>query len=291
MYTKPTVYRAFSIYRLVTGILSFLSAITVSIIYSGIGTSGKLFGLPMSAFLPSEAVSAITVFFWVIAVFLILSSMVSLFFCYMDFSSMFQFADLIEHDLRGINAPIRKRSFVLPPKAYKGFGTVIFTIYFIIGMLTSIVLIIAKSITNKVFVAMPLIPLGITALYIFIIYITYALRYKAFGDVLEVAMEPDQQNPSATVKESLKENKTGILRGWCTALFVLCIVYTIVSIVSIVLCACYLPRPLNTILIIPIVISWITTVITFAVIGCFFDNLAMMVERKLIKYNLIKSSL
>lgn len=290
MYTKPTVYRAFSIYRLISGALAFLVSIAFGIIYGIIGTSGKIFGFSFRDILPSELGNAITGFFWIISVSLILTSVISFFFCYMDFSSMFQFADLIEHEQSGSNLPIKRRSFVLSPKAYRTFGTVMFTINLIITFLSSLVLVIVKSVACKVFVAIPLIPIVILGLYLFIIYITYSMRYKAFGDALEIATEADQNNPSAQIKESLQENKTGILRGWCTTLFVLCVIVTILTVLGIVLVACNLPAPISIFMIVFMVISWLITIITYAINGCFFDNLATMIERKLIKYNLIKSA-
>ena len=290
MYTKPTIYRAFSIYRLVSGALAFLFSVVSGIIYGIAGTTGKLFGLSFMEYLPAELSSFISGFFWVMSVVLILTSAISFFFCYMDFSSMFQFADLIEHEQRGINAPIRKRSFVLSPKAYKAFGNVVFTIYMILCFISAVVVIIVNSVAHDIFIAVPLIPIAIMGLSLFIIYITYAMRYKAFGDVLEVATEADQNDPSAQVKESLQENKTGILRGWCTTLFVICVILTILTIVSCILIACNLPAPISIIAIVVMIVAWFVSIITNAVTGCFFDNLATMVERKLIKYNLFKSA-
>ena len=140
------------------------------------------------------------------------------------------------------------------------------------------------------FVAVPLIPIALVALDLAVVYITYYMRNKAFGDALEVAMDSNQSNPSAATKESLKENKTGMLRAWCTILFVCCIVFTILVIVGIILIVSYLPKELHLFLILSIIPSWMITILSNAVNGCFFDNLAMMIERKLIKYNLLKNA-
>lgn len=291
MYTKPSIYRAFSIYRLVTGAISFLSSFALSILYAIIGSKGAFLGLSLASVIPDDSFFANSIVAWILCVVTILVSAVSFFFCYMDASSIFQFADLIEHDLSGTKTPLRKRAFVLPPQAYKKFGTVIFTICFIINMISAIILVIAQSIALKAFLAVPVIPLALMALYVFVIYITYAVRYKAFSDAFEVAMERDQDNPSDSVKESIKENKTGILRGWCTTLFVICVILTILTITACILIAVKAPAEFKLPLIIPIIIGWLVTIINNAAIGCFFDNLGMMIERKMIRYKLIKSAI
>ena len=103
-------------------------------------------------------------------------------------------------------------------------------------------------------------------------------------------MDKDQKNPSILTKESLKENNTNILRGWGTFLFVCCFIVTIAIIVAIVLILRFLPEEFHFTLIFSLILSWIITIITYAITSCYYDNLAIMIERKLIKYNLIKNT-
>lgn len=287
MYLKPNIYRGFSIFHLVSGILGLISAISAVVSYSRIINSDRLFGFISLDFLSPDLSSAISVYTGIVSFVLIITALLSLFFSYMEFSSMFQFADLIEHDQNGQDVPLRKRPFVFPPKVYQNFGLVIFSINIVCLIIVSIVLIISKSIVSEVFVAVPLIPLAIISLNLLVIYITYYMRYKAFGDVLEVATEADQKNPSVLTKENLKENKTGVLRGWGTFLFVCCFLVTITLIIGIILIIRFLPEELHFGLIFSLVLSWIITIITYSITSCYYDNLAMMLERKLIKYDLI----
>lgn len=289
MYIKPKIYRGFSIFVLVSGMLGFLSSVVSCAFYFNASNYKKILGIPVEV-LPDETRQALFTYVGIIGVALIIVSAITVIFNYMDFSSMFQFADLIEHEERKDDRPVNKRPFVFSPKAYKNFGTVIFTINFVIFLFVIIGIIIAKSIANSVFVALPLIPIGFIALDLLVVYITYYMRYKAFGDVLEAAMEPDQKNPSVMVKENLKDNKTGVLRGWGTFLFVCCFLVTILTVTGIILTAVFLPKETHFILIFYIVVSWIISVISLSITSCFYDNLAMMLERKLIKYDLIRNA-
>lgn len=287
MYIEPKVYRGFSVFRLIMGILGFLSTIVFGIVYFHPDNYDKILGIP-TELLPDDLSRFLYTYLGIMGVVMIITSAIALLFSYMDFSSMFQFADLIEQEQRKDDRPINKRSFVFAPKTYRNFGTVIFTINFIVSAFAALGIVIANSIANSVFVAVPLVPISLMALYLFFVYITYCMRYKAFGDVLELAMEPNQNNPSVAAKESLIDNKTNLLRGWGTFLFACCFLVTALAIASIVLIITVLPVELHFILILISVISWILSIINLFVTSCFYDNLATMIERRLIKYNLIQ---
>lgn len=123
---------------------------------------------------------------------------------------------------------------------------------------------------------------------IFFVYVTYYAKYKAFGDLLEIisVKEPDE-----IMKNSLKENKPNLLRGYCVFLFIL----AILSAVGIAVLLFLTVSPVAAIFgiagavvyTVAIIISGFITFLCLAIMGCFFDNLAKMPEHYMIKYHLM----
>ncbi len=275
MYTKPILYRIYSIVLFALSVLGFISSVGAVIYILASPHTLKPLGLPQWSIVLASVIT-------------ILSSIIALFISYMNFSSMYTFADMIKHVESGKKTAFRKPCFTLSGKAYSTFGSVIFIIVFIAETILMLALIIATSIASKQFISLPMLPLIGCVLYGFLVYVTFYVRYKSFGNLLTLL---STDNPSELIKSELSENKPNILRGYCTFLFVLAILFSIVMVVLMFV----VPFNLTNIIgVKPVIFICIGLLLSIGVIwidlgiqGCYFDNLGNMIEHFLIKYNLL----
>ncbi len=271
MYTKPIFYKIYSIVIFAFAVLSSVG----SVLFAVFGANKLNRVLPVGSWAAYLAV-------------LIGTSLASLFFSYVEFTSMFTFAQMIEHEESGSTQPFRRMGIVFPPKFYKVFGNVLFYIPLVADVIAAVVLVISYSVTKKAFLAIPLIPLGLMLLSLLLIYITYYCRYRTFGDLLELK---SSEEVGVNTLNSLGENKPNILRGYCVFLFILAIVCFLATIISLF----FIAKPIATLfgsgmtvaICVGIIINAVVMFMVFAIIGCYYDNLAKMLEHYMIKYKLI----
>ena len=284
MYTKPIIYKAYSI---VVAIFSFLLLL---------GSVISLFSVPSDVFnglssvqgVGADGVEAIKAVFIGIKIAFLIVVIVSVFFTYMDVSSIYTFAQMIEHEQSKTKAPFIKQPFTMSSKAYRRFGTIVFTVYAIISFIAIIALVISYSISQSAFLAVPVIPVAINLLTLFLYYITYYCRYKTFSDLLDVV---SSEEPSVITLDNLKENKSGVLRGYCIFLFAVTMLLIAATVVGIIVIAgpviSAVGFGLFWVVAALIVIPSVLAILSLCVIGCYFDNLAKMLEHYQIKYNLL----
>lgn len=273
MYLNSKIYKVYSVLVLVFTVIGLV----VSLI-SGLAPLGEI----------EQIIPGISSVFTVLRVILIALSLLSLLFSYVEFSAMYTFGDMIEHEQSNSPRPMIKKSFIASPKFYRSFGSTIFIIYFIVGIIASLILIIAASISREYFIVFPVFPLAGIIASVVLSYINYQAKYSAVGDLLEITTSPEADN---ALKDRLSENKPRLLRGYCTFLFVMAILSLIAVIIIIIFAFGYIESLLGTgfavgftvILIISEIISFISTAIT----GCYYDNLGKMIEHYLIKFKLI----
>ena len=273
MYTRTIIYKVYSIIVMVFAALGFIGSII----------SGLSFTSLMSKYFPflNNLSVAVMILF-------VLVSLVSLFFSYIEFSSMFTFAEMIEYENSNSMYPFEKKSFVLPAKFYKGYGSVIFYITLFLQAIVIIATIISASIEKQAFICLPVIPIAISLLSLVLTYIVYYAKYKAFSDLLQIV---SQKEVDQATKESLKENKPNLLRGYCTFLFVI----AILSAIAIIALVIFMFNPLSSVLGagLAIAVSAIYIVLgillflSLSVTGCYFDNLAKMLEHHMIRFKMI----
>lgn len=264
MYTKPIIYKAYSIIVMVFSVIGFISSLI------------QAFTMNNTFFSSIPYLKDIII---VVSVFSVVLSLFSLFFVYVEFSSMYTFGEMIEHEQSNSVYPFKKKSFVSSPKFYRGYGTAIFFIILVIQMITCIVMIISASIETKSLVTIPLIPIVGSVVSTLFIYITYYAKFKAFGDLLEIVSSKDV---TEQMKCNLKENKSGILRGYCGFLFVVAILFAILM----VICGFVLMDLLGIGALVAFVLLAVICFISLSITGCYFDNLAKMVEHHMIKFKL-----
>ncbi len=285
MYTSPKLYKVMSVILLIIDCLSALSLISTATWLSVFSAGAELsYAIPdfVSAF--STAIS--------ILIYALIP--VLLFFAYMKFSSMFTFGNLINRERAGDTTPFKTKGFLnMPAGAYQKFGYAVFIIEFVLVVIAVAILVISKSVETKCFVAIPLIPVAILGLSLFLTYVTFYVKYKTFGDILSIAK--NKKDEITTVqRESLKSCKTGILRGYCVYMFVMCIIDIIATIVGAVLIFRFVTPifdgaiAVSILLTAGLLVMCVANVATYAITGCYFDNLALMSERLMIKYNLIE---
>lgn len=273
MYTKPIIFKVYSIILIVFAALGFIGSII----------SGFSLANMVSNYLPFlHGFSAI------VMILVVITSLVSLFFSYIEFSSMFTFAEMIEHEVSNSIQPFEKKSFVLPAKFYKGYGSVIFYITLFLQGIIIIATIISASIEKQAFICLPVLPIIISLLSIALTYIVFYAKFKAFADLLEIVSKKEVDQ---VTKESLKENKPNLLRGYCTLLFVIAILSSIAIIALIILMFNPLSGALGTggaiaVSIISIFIG-VLLFLSLSITGCYFDNLAKMLEHHMIIFKMI----
>lgn len=277
MYTRPILYKIYSVIIIVVAGVSFLSSIIALFTFDAAVKK-----------LPFIGESNLMAVYLVIKICLVLLALVSLFFAYMDFSSMFTFADMIQYERSSKDEIFKKRAFVLPAKFYSQFGKVITYISFVISLISIIVLIISYSVIHGAFLAIPIIRLIPIILGCVLVYITYYARYKAFGDLLNLL---SRRNPDAYTLSEIKENKTTLLRGYCTFLYITAFLTLAILLVLGIVFARTLSGVLGiggTIFVYVLAfLGYLVYFLELAIIGCYFDNLAKMVEHYMIKYKLL----
>lgn len=273
MYLNPKIYKIYSVIVLAASVLSAIIGI-----FNIVSISSFINRLIPAA---SQFTALIIVLFTVL-------SLLSLFFSYVEFSSMYAFGDMITYVQSDRINPMAKKPFIAPPSFYRSFGTAIFVIYFIAGMISALIMTTADSIKTHYFIALPLFPLILITLSIFLSYVTYYIKYKAIGDLLELSTTGEA---TSALKERIAENKPRMLRGYCTFLFVLSIIFLIVSAIALI----FVFEPLASVFGTGFAVGCTIGFIFFAIIiflemavtGCYFDNLGKMIEHYLIKYKLI----
>lgn len=275
MYTRPIIYKVYSVIIFAFSIFSFLGSIaTLFIPFDTLPNLGSL-----SSVINTAAV--------IIKIGLLISTLLTLFFAYTEFSSMFCFADMIDYEKSGAVFPFEKKNFVMSANVYRKFGTVIFYINMVIALISTIVCIISYSIVKQAFIALPVIPLlGITFSTV-LVYIQYFCKYNAFSDLLDVV---SVKNPTNQMLDRLKTNKPNTLRGFCVFLYVIAIIFSVAVIISLFLLGGQI-FSLNIyagiFLSVFIIVCSVLIVLSLSVTGCYYDNLAKMLEHYMIKYKMI----
>ena len=274
MYARTWIYRAYSIVTMILGALGFLGSIG-SIVYVALL---DLNFSPQAVFIKTAAITAIAI-----------SALISLFYCYVEFSSMYVFADMIQHEKSNSTEPMRKKGFIMPGKFYSGFGLFIFAVPTVCTVLASLFLIITQSMECGCFVAIPVLPIVIMVIPCVLYYINYFIRYRAIGDLIQVVTvkEPKEQQ-----KQRINDISTGWLRGYSGFLFVFCGLVILAAVIGIFM----LFNPVLTLLGLPLAITAVVlsllstalTVICIGIYGCYLDNIAKMVEHQQIRFGLFE---
>lgn len=158
----------------------------------------------------------------------LICSLISFFFIYVEFSSIYSFSDMLEYDRKGISGTFKRKSFVFSPKFYKSYGFVIFVICCILMSISSIAGIVV-SLVLKTNIIFTLISILIFAFCVLLMYITYNLRYKAFSGLFSLFETGDDSE--------LRNQKPHYLRmygAFSIVMFVISTVFLLVlSVVSI----------------------------------------------------------
>ncbi len=277
MYARTLIYRIYSVIMLVGGALSFIFSLAYAF------SSFNLFNV-------LGMYSVIQPFIVLLKIIMIISSFVSLFFCYMEFSSMYVFTDMIQYEKSDSIYPMIKKSFIFSPKVYSIFGLVIFSINIICAVISGLVIVISQSIATSSFISLPVIPLAIIIAASVICYVNYYVRYKSISVLMEVTTSKELTEP---VRQNLSELNPKWLRGYCVFLFAMCVVLSIVFVIILFIVFGSISAQFGFAVALGITIASILPfavyIISIGILGCYFDNVAKMVEHYQIKYDLISN--
>lgn len=275
MYTRSSIYKTYSIIVFIFSILSFICSIAVLFIpFESLPGLGNL----------SSIINTATV---IIKIGLLTSALLSLFFAYTEFSAMFCFADMINYEKSNSVYPFEKKGFIMPSNVYRKFGAVIFYLNMVISLISTIACIISYSIIKQAFIALPIFPILMITFSTVLIYIRYYCKYNAFADLLDIV---SVKEPTNLMLDRLKANKPNTLRGFCVFLYIIAIIFSIAVIIVLFLLGGQifsLDIYIGIFSLITIIICASLIVLSLSVTGCYYDNLAKMLEHYMIKYKMI----
>ena len=274
MYARTIIYKIYAVILLVGAILGTVSSLSFALF-----SFGDLF-----AFLPSSITTIINVLKFIS----VIIALLSFFFTYVEFSSMFALCDMIDYEKSNSTQPMIKRGFIFSGKVYRTFGTVIFSISFLVTVIACLVIIISSSVEHSTFICVPLIPILVYVFPLIFTYICYYVKFKSIGDLLDLTTA----NTVTSVNiMALKENKPSLLRGYCTFLYVLDIIQVIAFIILMFIVFGTICDAVGTgyALVVVVILSVVEIInfISIGIVGCFFDNIAKMVEHYQIKYKVL----
>lgn len=269
MYTKPIVYKVYAIIMAICGVLA-VGGMIVAFIRSA-----------SCIFSPFTFMSVLQIICF------LLFLLIACWFTYVEFAAMFTFAGMIEHEMKD-DGTVFKKKIKLSGKAYRLSGSLVFYFVLIISMVASIVLTVIDSVEHGVFVVVPVLPMIVMAVAVFFAYVIDNCRFGAFGAVLDIK---EIEDPRVTEQNRLLETNPNTLRAFCRILFGL----AALTLVGVVIALFTAVDPImaltgiksKALLIAALICGGIIGIIEMAIMGCFFDNLAKMQEKYLIKYNLI----
>jgi hypothetical protein len=278
MYAKTIIYRIYSVALLAVSALGF--------VFNLIYTIPNIDDILLKSF--GECSSAVLL---LVRIALVVLSLLSLLFSYVQFSAMFGFADMVKYEKSNSIYSMKRKSYLLTPKFYRCFGLVAFVGLAIVSIVSFIILVISICIWKFNFISFLLILLSIVAVAVSvaITYIEYYAKFKAFGDLYQLHTS---ENVSDDFMESYKKNNTNLLRGYCSFLWVLSIIYALATIVILVIYSGEFIALFGVLFgICAIVGALLVTafnIVCVAVVGCFFDDLGQMLEHNTLKNNKLK---
>lgn len=167
MYSRPTVYKIYSIVSAIFAIYTFIQCII------------NAFILPVGLFSNIQAVANLLTTTKII---MIVFAVINLFFAYMDFSSFYCFSKLVDYDLQSKEQGTVLPGFILPPNVYKMYGKILYWLS-VICFLLSIIVSIAIGVSTGVFIALPLTIL-ISGIGIPLLYFTIYTRYTKIAELM-----------------------------------------------------------------------------------------------------------
>lgn len=288
MYTKPIIFKIYSIFIFVVSVTASVAAMikadyiaktTAEFLVDLCKSELEAIGGPVS---PVQAVYVIAL------ILIILLCVIVLLYSYVEFTAMFSFAKMIEHEKRGSSEPFRRMRLVLPPKFYKVFGKVMFFVPLVLICIAVLGTIIHYSRMKQVFLVLPVIPIIIAALLVILMYITNYCRFNTFGNLLEIK---SSEKVSVKTINSLEENKPNTLRVYCVFLYVCCAACLIIAAISLIFTIIEIIGKVSIWSILFIILLYAVTpamyFIIYGIIGCYYDNLGKMIEHYMIKYKKI----
>ena len=269
MYTKPIVYKVFSFILAASAVCAF------------IGTIIGFFSSASKIFDPFGFNSIIHI------IMLLVTLAITAWLAILEFTAMFTFAGMVEHEIVD-DGSVFKRKLGFPGKVYRVSGSIVFYAALMAVLVAAVVLTVSYSVECGAFIAIPVLPLLIMGVCLFFVNVMFNSRYNAFGAVLDIKETDD---PKAPELNRLKETKPNTLRAFCGILFGLCALLAIGTII----CLFAAIDPLmeatgiesKALLIIALICGAVIDIVEMAIMGCFFDNLAKMQEKYLIKYRLL----
>lgn len=286
MYTKPVIFKIYSVFIFVFTIAASVTVMVGANYYANTVAEFvvnlwkkelEAIGGPVSPFQ----------FIYVCAfIVIILICLILLLYSYVEFTSMFTFAQMIEHEKKDSSEPFRRMRIVLPPKFYKVFGKAMFFVPLILSCLVALGMVILLSKAAGVFLVIPVIPIFIIAVLMVLMYITNYCRFNTFGDLLELK---SSKNVSVKTINSLGENKPNTLRAYCIFLYICCIISLVIAVVKVVFTILHSLLGISDIWmyvfrLLVYILTPAVNFIVYGIIGCYYDNLGKMIEHYMIKY-------
>ena len=288
MYTRPVIYKVFSIIMLVAGALVLAGGI---IAFASPGFTDTLTAvfkeMTADADTADGLANATKIGIFVCS---IIVSVLTYFLEFVFFASFSRFAN---HMKIKDNTPLPQNTTLISTSLMKVLGIIVFVVnaapfvfgivVFVIAMIYSL---IAGGLAGFLFGLLIVLMIALYGLLVALYYIHYIVRFRAFDAVVSIAKK---SNASEEDKRRLAKINSNIPRGMCSFLYGFSIAFFILPAAILMflifikaesaagqyLAKWYIWLPSN-----------IVVVLLLSIYGCMYDNLAMGMEHEMIKYRL-----
>lgn len=282
MYTRPAIYKVFSIFMLISAGLVFIQGVVTlftPILDSGVtATTGYLFGDSTAT-----AVVGILAIYKIIS--FVFSTLLSVLMYYYEFAFFNSFSHLVRYELKNERIPFPNNGRGLSAGVMKVLGIILFVFLTLNIISYGIIVTVALFALQQGFWGV--IAALIFLMLIFYLAVHYIVRPHAFGDVIRFVQKTEI---NAEDKLLLQRHNSVFIRGMCSVLFGVFIAYIVLALIAFVAGIVFLSQIIGiwVWLFVPAyLVSAVAVALKISVYGCMYDNLAMTIEHELIKYRMV----
>lgn len=284
MYTRPVVYKIFSIFMLVAGALMLTGGIIAlfSLGSSNDGIREITKDMDAADSLSAGIIGGIVAFF-----------NVSVLVYFLEFVYFASFSRFVNHMKNDNNSPLPKRTTLIPTSLMRVVGIILFVIQMgplvYNSVLFTIILLLKLfdgSLSGFYFVFLISLTFLVCGLFFAFYFVHYILRFSAFNATVAVAEKTKASD--AEIMRLVKFN-TNIPRGMCMLLWYITIGVFILPI-AVLIVLIFIKEEALAGQFLARTYIWFPSLIAFGMVAgvysCMYDNLAMAMEHEKIKYRL-----
>lgn len=286
MYTRPMIYKVFSIIMLVfAGIIFVEGLISLFLPFESVLN-------PLQDFVGKDAVGSLKAAIVLVKVLVfVFSTVVSVLMLFLEFAYFYSFSNIVRRQKDDSRAPFSPKELVCPVPMLKVFGIIVFVVQAIRAVSGGITVLSIIQLLDGIsgFLAGLLTTLTVlvTAAEIVFFVFHYIVRFNIFGHLVEFI---SKDKPGDEDKDKLKQTNSQIATNMCYILFALDAVFCVASVILIIVAVANLVPVIGAAalaLLIPSLILMVAEALYISVYGCMYDNLAMAIDHEKIRYRML----